>query len=326
MRVANAINIRRCLGGEQLRVLDRMAYSGCFDNQALDSIATAITGRFGSKGLMYYLASLYLQLGETAKAGDLVKIAGRASSEMKWFMMLMLYCRGSGLPCPRLNRNDEQCLEYLQETYSGVVGANSPRSGNIADSGLTHLFESKSEFAVIGNAPSDVMDANHQILLSEDCLSICFNNYFLNPRIEGEAVVHVVTPSWRSAEQAYGRHLIITGNAIFHRRSKVWRRFTGRLSYAGIHTVPRGIWSSLVEQLGASPSAGLLLLSCLENHLDIKDKDALVAGFSDVEPVQNHSYDREPVSAAHNWVAEVQMRRQILGRIGRLTRTLRVTA
>ncbi len=324
VQLAKAVNIREYLGGSQLRALDKMAYSGCFDSQTLDDIAAAVLSRRCSgKALVYYAASLYLQLGEADKARDLLRGTGRASREMKWFSMLMLYCRGTGLACPRLSRGGSQCLDYLQEKYSGSVGVSQTLPDTALLSRLADLVNVKSGFSVIGNAPA--ADVDDRISLREDHLSICFNNYHLNARIEGDADVHVVTPSWRSAQQVPGRHLIITGNSIFYRRSKVWRRFEDRPSYVGIHTVPRNLWCSLVEQLGASPSAGLLLLSCLEKYIDVTGKDGLVAGFSERVPTQNHSYDREPISPAHNWPAEVKLRQTLLQRIEKNTRSLHVS-
>ena len=324
MRVANAFNLHRCFRGEHLRALDWIAYSGSFDSAALDHIADALSARSGSKGLIYYLASLYLQLGETDKVDALLKTTGKASSEMKWFAMLMLYCRYRELPLPRLKRSDDQCLDYLQEKYLNFKSPADFQSEQSSVKQFTRLLQSKKHFAVIGNAPVSATDTDNRFQLTDDCLSICFNNYHLNPRIEGQAIVHVVTPSWRSGGQVHGKHLIITGNSIFHRRSKVWRRFSDQPPYTGIHTIPREIWSSLVEKLEASPSAGLLLLSYFERHPDISDKDGVVAGFSDDVPVQNHSYDSDPVSSAHNWIAEMEMRRKILQSIGCKTRSLRV--
>ena len=330
MRVANAFDLRRCFKGEHLRALDWMAYSGSFDSTALDHIADALSARSGSKGLKYYLASLYLQLGEADKVDALLNTTGMASSEMKWFAMLMLYCRYRELPLPRLKRSDDQCLDYLQEKYLSFKNPAAFQSEQSSVKQFTCLLQSKKYFAVIGNAPVSTTDTDSRFQLTDDCLSVCFNNYHLNPRIEGQAFVHVVTPSWRSGGQwrsggrVHGKHLIITGNSIFHRRSKVWRRFSDQPRYTRIHTVPREIWSSLVEKLGASPSAGLLLLSYFVRHLDINDKDGLVAGFSEDIPVQNHSYDSDPVSLAHNWIAEAAMRGKILQSIGSKTRSLRV--
>jgi len=320
VQVPNAINIRRILGGSPLRALDQMAYSGYFDCESLDSMATIVQRARGpGKGLVYYLASLYLQLGEAEKATEMVRSVGRASAEMKWFSMLMLHCQSLGLPCPRLGSVDQQCLDYLQQKYSGSIRLTQSNA-----CGLENLVRARSGFAVIGNAPSATSSDEVAFSLSGECVSFCFNNYHCNPRIEGAAVVHVVTPSWRSAKQVPGEHLVITGNSIFHRRSKVWRRFADRPPYVGIHTAPRALWASLVNDLQASPSAGLLLLSWLESTFDVTDKQGLVAGFSTGAPERNHSYDREPASAAHNWRAEAQIRTDILEKMRAKTLSLRV--
>jgi len=325
VRVAKAIDISRYIGGDQLRVLDSIAYSGCYDCETLDSIAASILSRpIWSKGLAYYTASLYLQLGETDKASDLLRKTGRASREMKWFSMLMHHCLDNGLACPRLGSTDRQCLSYLAEKYSGIAFKNPTVRGSLP-SGLFELFSASSSFAVLGNAPSVVKDAESKFSLPADCVSICFNNYRLNPRIVADADIHVVTPSWRSSDPSTARHLIITGNSIFYRRSKVWRRFAGRPNYTGIHTVPVHLWCALVQQLDASPSAGLLLLCYLNSCFNIGGKVGLIAGFSDEVPQQNHSYDHEPVSSAHNWSAEVRLRKTILEQIAKKAESLQVT-
>jgi len=322
--------LRRYTQTEAEQRLQQLAYHGRFDCQTLDELAPALHARsVGRKTQLYGLASLYLQLGAADQASEVLQACGRPASAMTWYAMLMLHCRVTGRPYPALSASDEKCLDVLHESYTGTDLA--PSAGLSAD--LIKLFLKRQRFAVIGNAPAPQTAnvAEQVISVDADSVVIGFNNYHLNPRIETEPDVHVVTPSVTPPAQGGGlhtdwqsrKHLIITGNAIFYRRSKVWRRFS-ESRYRAIHTLPRPLWSSLVDELQASPSAGLLMLACVEQYIDLTGKNGLVAGFSDSLPKRNHGYDREPVSTAHNWQAELDVRRRILQRLRTKTGSLRV--
>jgi len=333
VQVPSAKTFQRYFRGEQLRQLDWMAYSGSFNSQSLDAISLAAerNRKVWSKGLAYYMASLYLQLGEPEKSTELLRNTGRPSREMKWFCVLLLHCRANGVSLPKLTASEERSLDYIQERYCDLE-FQTYRSGehsqlqveNCSRSLLAGLFAEKSNFAVIGNAPSSSSTDNFS--LSDSYVSTFFNNYSLNPRVQGDPDIHVVTPAWQPVNGVEGMRLVITGNSIFHRRSKVWQRFANRPLYAGIHTLPREHWGSLVTKLNASPSAGLMWLSFIDRYCDVKGKHGLVAGFSEGAPTLNHSYDREPASPRHNWPAEGVLRKEILHRIGRQSDTFMVSA
>jgi hypothetical protein len=321
--------LRRHTQTEAEKQLQQMAYSGQFDCQTLDNLSPALHRRsVGRVSRLYGLASLYLQLGDVDQANDVLTACGKPTRAMNWYAMLMLHCRTTGRPYPSLSTADEKCLDILQQRYTGI---DSVQSDGMS-SGLLNLFKTNGGFAVLGNAPApqtagQSADNEEQVFPVTDDVVIGFNNYHLNKRITVVPKVHVVTPSVTppssSSDQDADRHLIITGNAIFYRRSKVWRRF-GTTSYRAIHTFPRALWSSLHDQLQASPSAGLLMLACIDRYVDVTDKSGLIGGFSESVPVTNHSFDREPVSDAHNWPAELGLRKRILENLQQGAKSLRV--
>lgn len=321
--------LRRFTQTEVELQLQQMAYSGLFDCQSLDNLSPALHRRsVGRVSRLYGLASLYLQLGAVDRANDVLKACGKPTSSMHWYAMLMLHCRATGKPCPSLSVADEKCLNILQQRYTGI---DSNQSDGLPPC-LLNVFKESQGFAVLGNAPTPQTAGSttvkeDQVFPVTNEVVIGFNNYHLNNRITVVPNVHVVTPSVNplahSPDQDTDRHLIITGNAIFYRRSKVWRRL-GTTPYRAIHTFPRALWSSLLEQLQASPSAGLLMLACIDRFVDMTDKRGLIGGFSESVPVTNHSFDREPVSDAHNWHAELKMRKQLQENLRRTVRSLRV--
>lgn len=343
MRLPTVTDIRRLCGDALLASLDHMAYTGSFDCQALGTISTSVSRRWMDKGGYYYIASLYLQLGEADKASDLLRSAGRPSAEMKYFLMVLQHSKTAGLPLPKLNCSELKCLQYLQQHYcdsvsiAGVGSENKCVTWQDNCSGLQDLFRSTDYFAVVGNAPynrartesatesatASVADDN-RIVLKADCASVCFNNYAVNPRIVGDASIHVVTPSWHFDPPHPDQHLVITGNSVFYRRSRVWQKFLDCPRCAGIHTLPRSLWSGLVEELQASPSAGLLFLAFLDSHCDLTNRHGLIAGFSSNLPTQNHSYDEVPLSDRHDWIREIPMRQRIEKNIQQKASSLKI--
>lgn len=324
MRLPTTTDIKRLFGDERMAMLDRLAYSGSFDCELLDKVAVGFSGKGADKGLIYYVASLYLQLGETTKAGTLLRSAGRPSAEMKYFLMVLQHCKTTGLPLPKLCSREQRCLEYLQGYCCGAVSSTGIGDSQDIGCSLSSVFHGKDKFSVVGNAPANDAVINEKIELTEDCASVCFNNYSSNPRIVGEALIHVVTPAWRFTQPHINQHLVITGNSVFYRRSRVWRKFLDCPPCAGIHTLPRQLWSELVEALQASPSAGLLFISYLERYCDLAEKQGLIAGFSGKVPTSNHSYDREPLSDRHNWPEEKLIQHRLLQNLATKSGSLKI--
>lgn len=271
--------------------LDRLAKSGRYNIDVLREIHVA-SGVVGNKSLCYYLASLYLHLNEEQEAFDILTKCGGAHREMKHYCRVLMFCRRSHLPMPKLTLAEQSCLDYLDRVL------------NPDERTINQLIAQCGGFSIVGNAPG-----NTAVRRNQSSCKFYFNDYLKNHRVQDTATVHVVTPSWRSELADQSEHLCITGNDIFYRRSRVWRKFIKNRNFKAVYTLPQKLWSDLVVQLdGCSPSAGLLLLAYVSQQLSRKREmsgvDGYVAGFSFGQSIVNHSYDTEPASDNHNWVAE----------------------
>jgi len=101
------------------------------------------------------------------------------------------------------------------------------------------------------------------------------------------------------------RTVVVSGVRPFLRPTRYWPALT---QAPRISECPADSWYSLVGQLQAPPSAGLLILNSLKEtglNLDIRRY-----GFTETHGIhgmkQNHHADRTPVSNRHNWSREVQ--------------------
>jgi len=283
-------SIQRFRFGELFWQIDELARTANYDLTTLDKMLPAVS----SQAQRYYLASLYLQLGNETQAYELLSAAVVASSEMKNYFHVLSYSRKNSLPIPMLSASENRALDYLNKVLQ-------------PSRKLSELLSRYSAVSVLGNASgSETLTA-----ISDSCV-FCFNHYKKNPRILSNATVHVVTPSYDAMDQVTADHLCITGNSIFHRRSQVWKQFGDAQTCKAIYTLPADLWAELYRQLGGSPTAGLLALGYISQHFAANSFDCLVGGFSRSVPEQNHSYDNAPFSASHNWAAEVMQLEQVL--------------
>lgn len=280
--------------------INQLAASGHFDTCILDGILSSLhnSGLINDKPVTYYLASLYLQLGDNAQASELLKHAGKATRELKWFASLMLHAIDGKLPLPMLSSRERRCLDYLGSRVQ------------VSDNAMANLFFLRDSFAVVGNAPGSlVVDSG------DNSCKVFFNEYQKNPRLQGNPTLHVVTPSWNPINPVTVRHLCITGNNIFHRRSRVWRKFLCLPEYEQVYTLPQSLWRELSQELEAPPSAGMALLAYVADYVELTGKAGLVGGFSSVVENTNHSYDAVPLSSRHNWSGEIHLRQKYLSSI-----------
>ncbi len=279
--------------------LERLAKSGDYDLATLRRIHIA-PGVIGNKTLSYYLASLYLHLGEEGQASDLLVSCGRAGREMKQYCRVLMFCQRNQLPTPSLTVAEQGCLEYLNRVLNPALLT------------IDHLIGQHGGFSIVGNAPGA-----QTVRGNPASCKLYFNNYLKNPRIPDIATVHVVTPSWQIDASIPSECLCITGNDIFYRRSRVWRKFIKYQQFKAVYTLPQVLWSDLVVQLGGfSPSAGLLLLSYLSQQISLNQSmskvNGYVAGFSSGQTKINHSYDSEPASDSHNWAVESDLFQRVV--------------
>jgi hypothetical protein len=247
--------------------------------------------------LAYYLSSLYLLL-DAKEAANEVLSGIKPGAEMCRYFAVLQHCYAQALPMPGLNLKQEQAL-------ANITAKCRPESH------LLQRIEQAGGFSVVGNAP-----VGRVVSKRNDLCTFYFNHYLKNAAIEGIASVHVVTPSWRDLSGVRSDALLISGNAIFHRRSRVWERFHQMGCVNAIYTVPVPYWAELFAALSASPTAGLLVLHWLSKLVGAnRSGPALaghVAGFSPDKPSANHNYNREKLSPRHNWVLEPQLVERIV--------------
>ena len=159
--------------------LNAIAQHGNYSLETLEQFRSQ-ADVLSNKTLVYGLSSLYLQLGETQRAKQLLNNAGRASREMKRYFSVLRFSSNSDLPCPKLTSQEQNCLDYISAVLS---------SDELA---IAKRILSCGSFSIVGNAPG-----NDPVTTIEDSCRIFFNNYRENPRINDLASIHVVTPSGR---------------------------------------------------------------------------------------------------------------------------------
>lgn len=290
----------RANAGSVFRTLHAMGGSGAFSRTQLDRIRTSRSVA-KERELRYYLASLYLSLGEHDAACELLPKASAARA-MKRYCAVLSLARHNNLPIPVLSTNQELAVGNIESRLQShrVLIAKVQQAGG---------------FAVVGNAPAGQC---HQSF--DGLCTFYFNHYLRNPAIAGTASVHVVTPAWQEISGISSETLLLTGHSIFHRRSRVWERFSHTGAIREIVTVPRALWASWCNTLSASPTAGLLVLDWLSGALNSgelhgQQLQGYVAGFSTDTPVNNHSFDSEKLSARHNWALEPRCISQVIDQL-----------
>ncbi|MFK7854350.1 MAG: glycosyltransferase family 29 protein [Granulosicoccus sp.] len=163
--------------------------------------------------------------------------------------------------------------------------------------------------AVVGNAPT-ILNSKQGSEIDECDLVIRFNN----ASVESSNMTHkgmrtdiwVMSPSTPlSYCPADAQTVIVSGVRPLLRPSRYWPTLD---QAPDLSECPDEVWYSLVDQLKAPPSAGLLILSSLKSlnlNLNIKR-----FGFTEFQGVhglhKNHHADAAPVSGRHNWSREVQ--------------------
>lgn len=187
-------------------------------------------------------------------------------------------------------------MQSFENTISKLLSNRSSGSGAIT-------------IAVVGNAPAIL--SNKQGAEIDDCdLVIRFNNASIEPSYNihkgMRTDIWVMSPSTPiSFCPTDAQSVIVSGVRPLIRPSRYWPTLDGAPS---LGECPDEVWYSLVEQLQAPPSAGLLMLSSLKSlnlNLDIKR-----FGFTESQDVhgihKNHHADEATVSGRHNWSREVQ--------------------
>ena len=85
--------------------LNAIAQHGNYSLETLEQFRSK-ADVLSNKTLVYGLSSLYLQLGETQRAKQLLNNAGRASREMKRYFSVLRFSSNNDLPCPKLTSQE----------------------------------------------------------------------------------------------------------------------------------------------------------------------------------------------------------------------------
>jgi len=144
--------------------LDQFAASGDYDASHLDQLR-CIPEILKSRLTVYYLASLYLQLGDEATGRELLLTLSGSTPAMKKFYHILSFCRRSKLPLPKLSAAEKRCVDYLDAVINP--------SGKTIEQQLL----AAGGFSIVGNAPGTALD----IIPSEWC-RFYFNGYLGNSR------------------------------------------------------------------------------------------------------------------------------------------------
>lgn len=176
------------------------------------------------------------------------------------------------------------------------------------------IQDSKLGLCVVGNSGSLINSGLGEFINQHETV-VRFNN-FQNSKssaldIGKKIDVWMISPIY-SASVPDVKWMVVSGpDVLFHRRN--WNKFR-KLSSNKVRvlTVPLIIWKSVVKQLKAPPSAGILFLAWLKMLLGSWD-NIFVAGFSysySKTIPYHHANSRHKAVERHNWEAEYNLIQQ----------------
>lgn len=198
--------------------------------------------------------------------------------------------------------------------------------------------ERKQTVAIVGNGPSLLDKTNGQFIDCHDVV-IRFNNPVITEnyqRYTGQRTdLLIISPDQvKKSGRRCIKALAISGINILQGESGYWTRLVGLHSYLKLAVFDQANWYSLVKELKAPPSAGLLAISSLASQ---KNLEISVFGFtkddggaSDLGNTPGsesgstdgaHYGDTQVASTRHNWPAEAAMVRQLVDNALSLSRS-----
>ena len=180
---------------------------------------------------------------------------------------------------------------------------------------ITQLSQSKTRpgdtvnIAVVGNAPT-LLSSQAGAEIDASDIVVRFNQAIHDPsQVQHTGLrtdIWVMSPSTPVRYCPGDIHsVLVSGHNVFSKPSRYWPAL---LQFSSLSECPSHVWYSLVSELHAPPSAGLLMLKTLQSlALPIEIKRF---GFTDTQGIhgkrKNHAADCAPASRRHNWAGEVQ--------------------
>lgn len=168
---------------------------------------------------------------------------------------------------------------------------------------------------IVGNAPSgDRLNASRGSQIDQHDLVFRFNDFSSDPASCGKRTdLWITTPS-RDSYSKSGLSdqtpMMLTGNDLLYRPGGIAARLSEAVrTEKAIILTDTDDWSSLVRQLKAPPSAGLLVAKTTRRH---HSGATSFFGFSGGKSEQNHSYDNRGFSRRHNWQEEAALYAELM--------------
>jgi len=187
---------------------------------------------------------------------------------------------------------------------------------------LTESLNSRKDIrriCVVGNAPTE-LGKNQQEKIDSADLVFRFNQANTSEEFRqaygSRTDYWVISPSHPiEPTQLKAKNIVVSGIAPFDKASLYWQNLAN-IKNVLYYTFSKSAWYSLVAQLHAPPSAGLLCLATLmqwrPQHTTVESYGINLQDIS----VQNHYADKGKRSSRHNWPAEAAIANRLLNTNG----------
>ena len=182
---------------------------------------------------------------------------------------------------------------------------------------LTEMGDLK-RICVVGNAATELGKAQQQLIDSAD-LVFRFNNVVIDDNYRqaygSRTDFWVISPSFTvQPDRHTADRIVISGVAPFDKPTLYWQKLAN-IQAAQYYLFPSKIWYSLVSQLRAPPSAGLLCLATLLDWCPAATRVECYGINRSSVTAQNHYGDRNRRSTRHNWVSESTLVEELLQKV-----------
>lgn len=168
---------------------------------------------------------------------------------------------------------------------------------------------------VVGNAATEIGKYQQQAIDSADIVfrfnSAVTNNTY-SEAYGSRTDYWVVSPSYSvQASNLKANRIVLSGVSPFHKPSIYWQTLAN-IQQTEYFVFPKSVWYSLVAELKAPPSAGLL---CLATLINWRPKATTIETYginNAAVSTQNHYSDNNKRSTRHNWTGESLLVKQLM--------------